>query len=91
MASTLYNYLQNQAVPSGIGSLQNPAVPSGIGNLQNPAASYQPNMMQQFNEFSKTISDPKAEVEKLLANGQMSQEQFNMLGKMANNMMGKRR
>ena len=30
------------------------------------------NMMQQFNEFSKTVNDPKAEVERLLANGQMT-------------------
>lgn len=67
MASKLYNYLQNQAVPS------------------------QPNMIQQFNDFSKTVSNPKAEVEKLLASGKMSQEQFNMLGRMANNLMTQRR
>ena len=79
MASTLYSYLQNPEIPSGIGSLQNPAVPS------------QSNMMDQFNEFSKTVSNPKAEVERLLASGKMSKSQFNMLGQMANNMMGQRR
>lgn len=51
----------------------------------------QPNMMEQFNQFSKTVSNPKAEVEKLLASGKMSQEQFNMLGQMANNIMTQRR
>lgn len=58
------------------------------GNQQN---LIQGNMMDQFNEFSKTVSNPKAEVEKLLASGQMSQSQFNMLGQMANKMMGRRR
>lgn len=44
-------------------------------------------MMSQFEQFSKTVNNPKAEVEKLLANGQMSQQQFKMLGQMANKMM----
>ena len=58
----------------------------------NPSQAFSNNdMMRQFNEFSKTVSNPKAEVEKLLANGQMSQSQFQMLGRMANSMMGRRR
>lgn len=61
------------------------------GHLQNPAVPSQSNMMDQFNEFSKTVSNPKAEVERLLASGKMSKSQFNMLGQMANNMMGQRR
>lgn len=54
----------------------------------NPSSA---GFMDKFNQFSKTVSNPKAEVEKLLANGQMSQEQFKMLGNMANSMMNRRR
>lgn len=64
---------------------------SYLGGGQNQSPRMNPaNMMQKFNEFSKTVSNPKEEVEKLLANGQMSQEQFKMLSNMANNMMGRR-
>lgn len=41
-------------------------------------------MVQQFNQFRQTFQgDPKAEVERLLNNGQMSQQQFNQLQSMA--------
>lgn len=73
MASKLYNYL---------------ATTNGNPQHINMAPIQPMDMMQKFNEFSKTVNDPKAEVEKLLADGKMSQEQFNILGKMATGFMG---
>ena len=41
-------------------------------------------MMQQFNQFRASFhGDPKAEVEKLLQSGRMSQQQLNQLQEMA--------
>lgn len=45
-------------------------------------------MMQQFNQFRSSFQgDPKAEVEKLLQSGQMSQQQLNQLQGMAQQFM----
>ena len=55
--------------------------------MNNPifAALNQKNMLTQFEEFRKTFTgNPKEEVQKLLDSGQMSQEQFNRLSQMAN-------
>lgn len=42
------------------------------------------NMMQAFQRFSQTFQgDPKAEVQKLLTSGRMSQSQLNQLQEMA--------
>jgi hypothetical protein len=40
------------------------------------------NLIQQAKELKKTVADPKAEVQRLLNSGQMSQEQFNSLAQM---------
>lgn len=41
-------------------------------------------MIQKFNEFRKNFNgDPKAEVQRLVASGQMSQQQLNQLQSMA--------
>nr|DAU55061.1 MAG TPA: hypothetical protein [Caudoviricetes sp.] len=41
-------------------------------------------MVQQFNQFKQTFKgDPKAEVEKLLQSGAISQQQLNQLQQMA--------
>lgn len=41
-------------------------------------------MLQQFNQFKNSFTgDPKAEVEKLVASGRMSQQQLNQLQVMA--------
>ena len=64
--------------------------------MNNPifAALNQKNMLAQFEEFRKTFTgNPKEEVQKLLDSGQMSQEQFNRLSQMANqlqSLLGKR-
>lgn len=49
----------------------------------NPMQQFQ-QMMQQFQQFRQTFQgDPKAEVEKLLQSGKMSQQQLNQLQQMA--------
>lgn len=49
----------------------------------NPMQQFQ-QMMQQFQQFRQTFQgDPKAEVEKLLQSGKMSQSQLNQLQQMA--------
>ena len=41
-------------------------------------------MLQQFNQFKNNFTgDPKAEVERLVASGKMSQQQLNQLQVMA--------
>jgi hypothetical protein len=47
-------------------------------------------LMQQVNQLAATFrGDPRAEVQKLISSGQMSQAQFNELAAMANTIMGK--
>lgn len=58
--------------------------------IYNPiySALNQKNMMAQFEEFKKSFTgDPKAEVQKLLDSGKMSQDEFNRLANMANQMI----
>lgn len=46
-------------------------------------------MMKQFNQFRASFQgDPKAEVEKLLQSGKMSQQQLNQLQEMAKQFQG---
>ena len=56
--------------------------PSGpFGNLQN--------MLAQFMQFKNNFKgDPKQKVQEMLNSGQMTQEQFNQLSAMANNLHG---
>lgn len=49
----------------------------------NPMMQFQ-QMMSQFQQFKQSFQgDPKAEVEKLLQSGKMSQQQLNQLQQMA--------
>ena len=49
----------------------------------NPMMQFQ-QMMNQFQQFRQSFQgDPKAEVEKLLQSGKMSQQQLNQLQQMA--------
>lgn len=49
----------------------------------NPIQQFQV-MMQRFQQFKQSFQgDPKAEVEKLLQSGKMSQQQLNQLQQMA--------
>lgn len=55
----------------------------GGGRMPGPMGNFQ-QMMQQFQQFKSTFQgDPKAEVEKLLQSGKMSQQQLNALQTMA--------
>lgn len=52
--------------------------------FQNPMQ-----MIQQFNQFKKAFQgDPKAEVQKLLTSGKLSQQQLNQLQTMAQQFQG---
>lgn len=53
---------------------------------QNPMGQF----MSAFNQLQQTVKNPRAEVEKLLNSGQMSQQQFNQFSQIANQMIGKR-
>lgn len=55
----------------------------GGGQMPGPVSSFA-QMVQQFNQFKQTFKgDPKAEVEKLLQSGAMSQQELNQLQNMA--------
>ncbi len=55
-----------------------------FGNMQN--------FQQQFANFQKQMGNvnPQQKVQEMLNNGQMSQQQFNMLRMMANQLTGRR-
>ena len=51
----------------------------GGGQMPGPMGQFQ-NMMQQFRQFRQTFQgDPKAEVERLVQSGKISQQQLNQL------------
>lgn len=57
----------------------NPALDNGAQN----------NMVSSFQAFKQGLTgDPKAQVEALLSSGRMTQEQFNRLSQMANQLRG---
>ena len=67
MANPLFNLLNNQ---------MQPPINTPMGNAIT--------MLKQFQQFKNSFQgDPKAEVMKLLNNGQMSQAQFNQYQQMA--------
>lgn len=55
----------------------------GGGQMPGPMGNFA-QMVQQFNQFKASFKgDPKAEVEKLLQSGAMSQQELNQLQTMA--------
>ena len=55
----------------------------GGGQMPGPIGQFQ-NMIQQFRQFQQSFKgDPKAEVEKLVQSGKISQQQLNQLQQMA--------
>lgn len=55
----------------------------GGGQIPGPMGQFQ-NMIQQFQQFQQSFKgDPKAEVEKLVQSGKISQQQLNQLQQMA--------
>ena len=72
--------------------MSNPLFGNGGNSFQNGSA-FGPfggmmNFMNQFNQFRSGIQgNPQQMVQNMLQNGQMSQEQFNQLSNMANQIM----
>lgn len=55
----------------------------GGGQLPGPMGQFQ-NMIQQFRQFQNSFKgDPKAEIEKLVRSGKISQQQLNQLQQVA--------
>nr|DAI82765.1 MAG TPA: Protein of unknown function (DUF2680) [Caudoviricetes sp.]DAO40037.1 MAG TPA: Protein of unknown function (DUF2680) [Caudoviricetes sp.]DAT61850.1 MAG TPA: Protein of unknown function (DUF2680) [Caudoviricetes sp.] len=55
----------------------------GGGQIPGPMGQFQ-NMIQQFRQFQQSFKgDPKAEVEKLVQSGKISQQQLNQLQQVA--------
>lgn len=55
----------------------------GGGQMPGPMGQFQ-NMVQQFQQFKQSFQgDPKAEVEKLVQSGKISQQQLNQLQQVA--------
>lgn len=55
----------------------------GGGQMPGPMGQFQ-NMIQQFRQFRNSFQgDPKAEVEKLVQSGKISQQQLNQLQQVA--------
>lgn len=46
--------------------------------------------MNEFQRLRQTVKNPRQEVERLLNTGAMSQQDFNRLGQMANQMLGRK-
>ena len=59
-------------------------------NGQQTANNGFSNFMSDFQRLQQTVKNPKQEVERLLQSGAMSQQDFNRLGQMANQMMGRK-
>ena len=58
-----------------------------FGGQQNNGFS---DFMNDFRRLQQTVKNPRQEVERLLNTGAMSQQDFNRLGQMANQMMGRK-
>ena len=73
--------------------MANPLFGGSNGPIQNGSNMFGPfgnmmNFMNQFNQFRSNLSgNPQQMVQQMLQSGQMSQEQFNQLSGMANQIM----
>lgn len=58
------------------------------GQMPGPMGGF-PQLLQQFKQFKANFKgDPKAEVEKMLQSGKISQQQLNQIQSMANQFQG---
>ena len=55
---------------------------------QQPANNGFSNFMADFQRLQQTVNNPRQEVERLLQSGAISQQDFNRLGQMANQILG---
>lgn len=68
--------------------MNNPFSVLGGGRMPGPMGNFQ-QMVQQYNQFKSTFQgDPKAEVEKLLQSGKITQQQLDMVQGMAKQFQG---
>lgn len=67
--------------------MSNPLYGQFGGQQTNNGFSY---FMNEFKRLQQTVKNPRQEVERLLNTGAMSQQDFNRLGQMANQMMGRK-
>ena len=61
---------------------------NALNGGQQPANNGFSNFMDDFKRLQKTVKNPRKEVERLLQSGAMSQQDFNLFGQMANQIMG---
>ena len=59
----------------------------GGGQMPGPMGGF-PQLLQQFKQKASFKGDPKAEVEKMLQSGKISQDQLNKIQSMANQFQG---
>ena len=57
-----------------------------FGGQQNNNGFF--DFMNDFRRLQQTVKNPRQEVERLLQSGAISQQDFNRLGKMANQILG---
>ena len=61
---------------------------NALGGRQMPMNNF-PQLLQQFKQFKASFKgDPKAEVEKMLKSGKISQDQLNKIQSIANQFQG---
>ena len=63
---------------------------NALNGGQQPANNGFSNFMNEFHRLQQTVKNPRQEVERLLQSGAMSQSDFNRLGQMANQMLGRK-
>lgn len=66
--------------------MANPLFGQFGNNQNNPMSQF----MSEFKKLQQTVANPRKAVEDLLQSGKMTQQQFNQLSQMANQLMGKR-
>ena len=66
--------------------MANPLFGQFGGNQNNPMSQF----MGEFKRLQQTVANPRKVVEDLLQSGQMTQQQFNQLSQMANQMTGRK-
>ena len=66
--------------------MANPLFGQFGGNQNNPMSQF----MDELKRLQQTVANPRKVVEDLLQSGKMTQQQFNQLSQMANQMTGRK-
>ena len=70
--------------------MANNSVFNALNGGQQTANNGFSNFMSEFHRLQQTVKNPRQEVERLLNAGIMSQQDFNRLGQIANQMIGRK-